>query len=564
MSIIAPEKKTQLDTKGAATVINLSMKSRDVIQLGNKVKLDPIVLGNKALSHGAGLDIRLGEMRSGQKPIHVEKFLPQGNIAVRVKQDVPNDVPAPIVLTMGGKNVGPSDLGGPSNLRSTDTGDDVHKILVTDLSNIKANVLTGIQGEGGDARYATYVENANHIAYTPDGVLHVTFSNINGAVENAYHAYSPDGGQTWTVERVDDSWSGRQVYSSVAVDKNGKLYFMWAESDDSDTSRRFLRLRTKTLTGVWGSIEQASETIAGGPYNRDPCMAFEPDGETLGIVWSGQGYGSDPTGLNVLYRTRASDGTYSAVDTVTADAKSTATVIEYRRTSLQYDSNSKPHIGFNDSGTINTYYSNKVGAGWLAKEQVNTDHNNAGYVNSNVIVDTNNTFHICYLYDTGSQYDLIYKNRTSAGVWSAASTIENKVQSTQMQINVDGEITFCIPTANYAARYMLVMKTLSKGGVLSAATTIDDRVGYWILSGMTLWGNAVVRGLRNNVPQQGAVFVYTVFTASDMSSCDLVFLATPTAVIGSGSPVIMESYVTRRRGYIEVGKKELIGAPLIM
>jgi hypothetical protein len=357
-------KKKQVDAKSADNVINLSIKSPDVLRIGNKVKLDPIMLGNKMLSKGAGLDIRLGEMASGQKPVWVEKYsyLTPGEIAVRVKQDVPANMPAPIVITTGG-DTSPSDLGGPCSFLSTNPGDDVHKILVTDLSNIKTNVVASAQGEGADARYTTYVENANHVAYTPDGVLHVTYCNLNGAVENAYHAYSSDGGRTWAVERIDDSWSGRQVYSSVAVDRNGKLYFMWAESDDADTARRFLRLRTKTSAGVWGAIEQVSETIVGGPYNRDPCMAFLPDGLTLGIVWSGQGHGSDTSGLNVLYCARASDGTYSAVEEITANAKSTATVIEYRRASLQYDSSSKPHVGFNDAGTINTYYSNKVGAG---------------------------------------------------------------------------------------------------------------------------------------------------------------------------------------------------------
>jgi hypothetical protein len=440
----------------------------------------------------------------------------------------------------------------------------VHKIVTTDLSSVKSNVHTAIYGEGADARYATYVENSNHIAYTPDGVWHIAYNKLNGAVENAYHAYSSDGGRTWTEERVDSSWSGRQLYSSLAVNSNGLLFFVWCESDDADTARRFVRLRTKSMAGVFSAVEQISDTIAGGPYNRDPCMTFKPDGLTLGILWSGQGYGDHTNGLNVIYRTRASDGTLSAQELVTSTAEEA--VQSFRRPSLDYDTNSKPHVGFNDDVTANTYYSNKTGASWLAKEQVNTGHNNAGYINTNVIVDPWNTFHICYLYDTGAQYDLIYKNRNVAGSWSAGSTIENKVQSSQMQMNIAGDLMFCVPSKNYGAQYVLTSKTLPKGGTLSAATIRDDRIGagYRILSGMTLWGSPVVGGVKYNTPIQGNIFVYTVFSTANLDPCDLVFLATADAIIGGvDTPVITQSYVTRRRGYIAIGKKELIGSPVI-
>jgi hypothetical protein len=570
-TIVRLGQKRPIDAKGAGCIVESYLSNHEnVLQIGRKIKLDPILLGNKMLSGGAGLDIRLAEMRyASQKSLWVEqfKYLTTGLIKVWTKQDIPANMPAPITMVFGDRP-GSGDLGGPAAVATTNTSDDVHKIVTTDLSAIKANVKTAVHGEGTDARYATYSENANHVAYTPDGVWHIAFSDLNGAVENAYHAYSSDGGRTWTTERVDDSWSGRQSYCSLAVDKNGLLYLLWAEVDDADTARRFLRLRTKTSAGVFSTVEQVSDTNVHSPNNLDPCTQFKSDGVTLGITWTGQGYGGDYNGFNVMYRTRSSAGVYATQEVLTSDA--THLTKEYRKPSLDYDSNDKPHIGYNwhdDAYVLNTYYTNKVGAGWLTAEQVNTDHNNAGGINSNVIVDPDNRFHICYMYDTGTQYNLIHKSRNAAGVWSAASTIEEKVYVSQMQMNIDETIMFCIPTKNYGAQYVLVSKTWPKNGTLSAATIRDDRIaaGYRILSGMTLWGSPIVHGTQFNTPQQGNIFLYTVFAAASLEHCDVVFLATSDAVIGGvNTPVITQSYVTRRRGHIAVGKKELVGTPLIM
>jgi hypothetical protein len=155
----------------------------------------------------------------------------------------------------------------------------------------------------------------------------------------------------------------------------------------------------------------------------------------------------------------------------------------------------------------------------------------------------------------------------SPTIWSADTTVESKVQSSQMQMSVNGDMMFCVPTKNYGANYILITKVLPKGGALSSATTRDDRVaaGYRILSGLTLWGSPMVKGVHYNTPQQGNIFVYTVFSTADLEHCDLVFMATPDAVIGGvDTPIITQSYVTRRRGYINVGKKEVVGTPMIM
>jgi len=125
--------------------------------------------------------------------------------------------------------------------------------------------------------------NARKLVRTT-GVLHAVYHRDDESYKSQiYHAYSSDGGETWTEEALT-SGIYAQVEPSIAIDSEDNLHVVWTGQHSGSTS--CLQVRYRKYDGSWGSISNlTSESYQ--RHQRYPAIAIDSN-DNLHIVWHGK------------------------------------------------------------------------------------------------------------------------------------------------------------------------------------------------------------------------------------------------------------------------------------
>ena len=99
--------------------------------------------------------------------------------------------------------------------------------------------------------------------------------------------------------------------SAVAIDPQGRTFFVWSEPRPSLHSDKALRTRPRAADGTFGAYRSIS---AGRDYVLDQQVAVDTRGNAL-VVWSGGANEFDPV-IQARFRTAA--GVFGPIQTLSA------------------------------------------------------------------------------------------------------------------------------------------------------------------------------------------------------------------------------------------------------
>ena len=437
------------------------------------------------------------------------------------------------------------------------------KNVITSLACGAQTILANVTQHPDCSAFAftsIYSTTGKHVLLKPDGRLYVCFSTVyGGTYQWVYLAKSTDGGRTWTFMAVDDSYGGNQSSISMVQDKNGNIFLLWNEYMIGDDNHRQLRLRKLKADDTWDGVAVNCGSAAPW-YNVDPNLQVKLDGVTIAITWAAQGYGSDTSATNILYRERAANGTLSGISTITTDAVSGTK--DYRFPTLDFDSSGYRHFIFisqNDLfDQVNLWYVQETGGGLQPKVQLNTeDVNNVGNV-SNVMVDLQGRVNIAYSIWHASNIYPIYLKRRTAGGWSGRITIEPGLvnpSGIMVQIQSDErDMLFVVYDSTFnASPHYIAYKMVDRNNNVSAKHyLITMAAGHTGQLPQIPWSNYPVQdSVRTNLPQQYMIGVYMNCAVGSYGVGNLTFYADPNAILGAPSKTPqMDKYTYNIRGAI--------------
>lgn len=444
-----------------------------------------------------------------------------------------------------------------------------------DISTDGENALTVVGGinlsaTGWNAATAIAYQSQRHIILrnkgTSVGEIHCCFwGNIGGGYDSAHHGKSTDGGKTWTIERIDDSWNGSQTMPAMAIDDENNIHFVWTEYDAADTAHLQVKYRKLSSSDVWGSVETVS--TAGDPYRQfTTAIQIKTDG-TVGVVWAGKGWGTDTDSYDLAYRERTGEGWQSEV-AITSNATSSNYFVY---PTLDYDTDDYPHIAatkMNEDGTtLDVCYWYKTAAGWKSMETVNNDtgdSGNGGYV-AGILVDENNRIHVAYNV-TESEFssrpqDVVYKSKPRGGSWPVKETIGTHTATkdynlgTQIQLLEDGKLIATVVEKNYnGTQWVTTMKFAIRSESWSSLEPIAESGALsYIFAEIPHARRPIKGGIQQTAGKQGACALCVGMSAGDwLHSAATIFIKNiEDSVYGKIDDTIeKETYRTKRRGAI--------------
>lgn len=388
------------------------------------------------------------------------------------------------------------------------------------------------------------------------GELYCAFAADIGSGVRAYYGKSTDGGRTWAVTRIDDTWDGIQVETDLVADASNNVHFVWDEYGPS--GRRKVKYRCLSSEGSLGSVETVS-TAGDDYYQMEPCIQIKPDGETVGVVWVGQGWGADASKRNIAYRERTTE--WGAEEQVTSTASQNFMV-----PSLDFDSDGKPHI-LASHGSHNGYYYYKTTT-WQGPEQVNTADNDDLNWTSNIVLDKDDNVHIAYTTYMTTGYDVKYRKRTSDGWGTTEMVMEAEglysYVAPQLQLDESGKIYLTYTKQKYVGTSNSLMSLVCRVWDESwgEETTLLSSTAQCYAYGQLLWSKLPFKtGIFQSMPRQQGAVIYVATDPCDYYIGSIEFYALPGAVFGSipDDPPDPQIYKTKRRGAICLSK---INGPL--
>ena len=279
--------------------------------------------------------------------------------------------------------------------------------MATIIASISSTPALSAEGGGRD------------ICLDSSGRLWAVYSKIPAGLirQQIYVAYSDDNGATWTEERVTTGYNGyHHFFPAIAADGFNAIHIVYQSSGRAPFATRYGVFYRRRTIGGWDSEETVALLDVANPGQDYPTICVDTPGDVY-IAWDGLGWGSNPGILNIKFRSKVA-GVWQAVESVTDKAQAqmcvsmgmdsfggvhlawegtgwgsfpakkqiayghgqTAWFTEnvtdenqghyYGRIAI--DSNDKPHVIYADDGP-HTWYMNKTGILWSAKEQVSPD-----------------------------------------------------------------------------------------------------------------------------------------------------------------------------------------------
>ena len=564
------------DFPGRSTDVEIQSFIKSSVQLtGYKCQMDPMALGLKGISADHGRDIRLAQSSSmaaiAAVNLNNTDYKTAQNPSSRkivAKLTISPTCPLPISISTyepGHDNGG--DLGGIGmGVLPKTNDDDVHKVVVTDITTESNAVATGVVYNGGTSlQNCFWPVSSRHVVITSTGVIWVTWTMQRGAVNDVYWGYSLDGGKTWTTGQIDSSFAPNKMATCLTVDKNDTVHFAWTQFGTSGTTTNCVKHRSVSLALAWSSITIVSiDPNPSGYQQVDPCILVQNDGLSLGVAWCAI---DASTWANVYYRERNSVGAWGSIQQVTNYSGA-----DCRGPAFDYDVNTKPHMIFSYGSRTSIlpsdiYYTNRVSGSWSAATHVNTEHNGACFGVSNLLVDLSGKIHLSYLdwYDGSppTKRDFIYKQIVGGVIGSAELVAVETGSYVSKQIDNNGNVVFV--WSKYGDGYKGSWRIRNSAGTYSAVTDFFTTTGKEARAMAMIWARLPqTNNIYQQLLQQGFVLIHTRNDAATPTTGEIYFYSRKDSICGAPDiGVQTKSYTTRNRGLIATSSKNIIGRNLI-
>jgi hypothetical protein len=173
---------------------------------------------------------------------------------------------------------------------------------------------------------ATTTPQSNPCAVVDNiGVIHVVWHGTDSSIpsfNNIRYSKSADGGATWSAATKLTNVSSVQMYPSITVDKDNKLYVLWAGTD-SAVSGSYTNIRKVVYDGsAWGSISTLTNNTTANANHPSTCANYTDFTDPLVIYQDNQASAvkfrgtwaippTDPSGVTV------DKSSYNVGDTIT-------------------------------------------------------------------------------------------------------------------------------------------------------------------------------------------------------------------------------------------------------
>ncbi len=127
------------------------------------------------------------------------------------------------------------------------------KIRVTGLGEALITLFTNVTYSNAYAGYALYPPGSRQIYLAPNGMLYTVFSMIyDGSPHSrAIFGESDDGGLNWTRFVLNVTATEGDAHTTMAVDKYGNIYFVWAETNHENLLIDIIYSKLNMLSNVF-------------------------------------------------------------------------------------------------------------------------------------------------------------------------------------------------------------------------------------------------------------------------------------------------------------------------
>jgi hypothetical protein len=317
-----------------------------------------------------------------------------------------------------------------------------------------------------DAQWdSTMSSEKRSLTRTADGRLHAVYTRRVSGTDNIFYASSSDEGRHWTEEalsamtggahqlrpaiaadssgtlhvvwvgtgwgstsgypnlqyrkRTSAGWQPRQpitaltqngfVYLSTAIDSRDQLHIAWSASRPGEIAHNIHYIRSSGA--VWTPIEYATVSSTS---QFIPSITVDRS-DRVHLVWTGHGWGSHPSYLNVQHRVRDADG-WGAQESVTDNA------FDHYWISSAIDASDRLHTAWSAQTSALTgekvQYRMRTAEGWQAEEPITNEINQQ--LDPSLSVEADGTVHLVWHgYTRGVVNDMVWnilhRKRTNAG-----------------------------------------------------------------------------------------------------------------------------------------------------
>jgi|GEM_PF-3757890 hypothetical protein len=411
--------------------------------------------------------------------------------------------------------------------------------------------------------FALYPLHGRHVYISPEGVFYVSMAiKYGGSAEPcALYGKSIDSGLTWAWTKLNTANAYRQTDVTFAVDKFGDIHFVWQEVIDVNVwNIRYRKLTTST--GALGTAGYVNFDVT--KHNYAACIQANTDGEKMCVCWCGDGYGATPAAANICLRVINADGTFEAVEDITANGGAGADFY-YNGCALDFDSSGYRHIlAYTENGDVsktNLLYIRETSGGFDAPKTINSDGADADHMEhySKILVNKNDDAIVAYSIGATGAINPLYIKRIVAGTVGTRTLVEAGgagIGGTLPQIQLDSSnrIVIAYMSGGHSYGYRILSPTF---------TVIGPRyVVHTVAAGTTLsffhipWGiPPVMNGINPNIIQQGVIMLSAAIKDATPEKTDISILFKGNCVLGA--PVLpsgISKYTYNIRGAINRSK----------
>lgn len=337
--------------------------------------------------------------------------------------------------------------------------------------------------------------SARKLARTSDGVLHCVYRRLDGSYFQIYHAYSTNGGQTWSEEQITTA-SRNHSCPSIAVDSNDHIHVVWAWYEEPYGFGKTCTVQYRVKTGTWQPIE---DVITSYGY---VCSIAVDRQDNIHLVVGGYNPGGYSTDY-VKYLKRTLSG-WSSPEKVSPKVWANFPAIAI-------DQNNYVHVVFRTAPyyepLCGLYYRQRTADGWQSEETIQPPDQERSP--ASVALDSSGNLYVVWAnYDTQC---INIRKRTSSG-WEATEEVwhESGYRQSNPTIAIDSNDYLHVVWAGkhlhfpdyYQLRYRKYTTGWSSVQNLTSAS-LDQKNPNLIWA----WWPSV-EGIRTNVPKDGYAFIW--------------------------------------------------------
>ncbi len=377
--------------------------------------------------------------------------------------------------------------------------------------------------------YVVQYAIARTLARESDGRLWAGYVRSDGTYNQIYVSYSDDNGENWTEIQVTDA-GYHQFRVSIAIDSSDTLHIVWDGRDwGTNTTKPNVEYAKKTSAGVWspdgppyarGSTEPTHVTDESDNQNG-PNLAIDGD-DTLHIVWSGKGWGTNTGVYNQQYAKVTSGGNWTPDGPPYASGGTqpehiTDSASAQDRVSVAVDSSGYVHVAWHGKGwgvnttIFNIQYRLRTDS-WQAQEGITDDDDVQRY--PSIALDSNDIPHVAWDgrgYGANTAiYQIVYSNRIG-GAWAAPANLTDEAAIQEhSSLGLDGSdkryVVFYgkghgVNTTKYNIQLLRY-----ESAAWQAMEHLTD-LAYDNKEPSLLWAShPTIDGLQTNVPTDGCCF----------------------------------------------------------